>query len=232
MGSVCLLIGWEEDVGCVISCVHSWLCKETVWGRVEIPPIVPSFPQPAQTRSAFGDELSIPAWPGWVSQSRWHFPQSRPSKARPASVPVWLPSLAMEDERFEVPENVKVITNASHAQIFPHAACVVTHAGHGTVMRALANGVSLVCLPMGRDQNDNAAKIVLYNAGLGLSPKSSPNKIAKAVRKVLETPSFHDHAKKLGEQIVADAQNGNLVSSLETIANYHSAAPRRSDDSL
>ena len=33
----------------------------------------------------------------------------------------------------------------------------MTHGGHGTVVRALAAGVSLVVLPHGRDQADNAA---------------------------------------------------------------------------
>ena len=43
--------------------------------------------------------------------------------------------------------------------MFPDAAAVVTHAGHGTIMRALAHGIPLLCLPMGRDQDDNAARV-------------------------------------------------------------------------
>jgi len=37
--------------------------------------------------------------------------------------------------------------------VFPLADLVITHAGHGTLMRALSHGLPLVCLPMGRDQN-------------------------------------------------------------------------------
>ena len=44
----------------------------------------------------------------------------------------------------------------------------VTHCGHGTVMKSLAAGVPMVCIPMGRDQNDNAARIVHHGAGLRL----------------------------------------------------------------
>ena len=40
-----------------------------------------------------------------------------------------------------------------------HAAAVVTHGGHGTVIKALAAGVPMVVLPHGRDQLDNAVRV-------------------------------------------------------------------------
>src|SRR5690606_8028370 len=58
-----------------------------------------------------------------------------------------------------VPAIVTVVESVSHAAVLPRAPAVGTHAGNGTVMRAWAAGVPLVCLPMGRDQNDNAAKV-------------------------------------------------------------------------
>ena len=45
--------------------------------------------------------------------------------------------------------------------MLPHAALVVTHAGWQTINAALADGVPLVCVPDGRDQPDNAARVVL-----------------------------------------------------------------------
>ena len=59
-------------------------------------------------------------------------------------------------------------------QVLPQAAAVVTHAGLGTVHAALAHGLPLVCLPIGRDQPDNAARVEWHGAGLRLSPKSPP----------------------------------------------------------
>src|SRR5262249_2059565 len=70
-------------------------------------------------------------------------------------------------------DNVHVCASAPHGELLKEAAAVVTHAGHGTVIRALAAGVPLVCLPMGRDQNDNAARVVFHGAGVRVSPAAS-----------------------------------------------------------
>src|SRR6185312_7135694 len=56
-------------------------------------------------------------------------------------------------------KNVHVCASAPHSQILKEAAVVVTHCGHGTVVRTLAAGVPMVCMPMGRDQNENAARV-------------------------------------------------------------------------
>lgn len=125
--------------------------------------------------------------------------------------------LAMENEKFIAQQNVKVIAGASHADIFPHADCVITHAGHGTVMRALANGVPMVCLPMGRDQGDNAAKVEYHKAGIRLSAKSDPDKIANAVRKVLININYKKQARIIGDKILQDSKNGNIVLELKKI---------------
>ncbi len=125
--------------------------------------------------------------------------------------------LAMEEETFVTDENVKVITNASHTQIFPDASCVITHAGHGTVMRALVNSAPLVCLPMGRDQGDNAAKVAYHGAGIKLSAKASSTKISKAVLKILSVPDYKENAASLGAKIKSDAEHESIVSALESL---------------
>ena len=79
---------------------------------------------------------------------------------------------ALDAQRFHAPANVVVRAAAPHSAVFAQADAVITHAGHGTVIRALACGVPLVCLPMGRDQNDNAARVVARGVGLRLSPKA------------------------------------------------------------
>jgi len=56
-----------------------------------------------------------------------------------------------------------------HGAILPHAAAVVTHGGHSTIMAALADGVPLVRMPMGRDQNANAERIAALGAGRAIS---------------------------------------------------------------
>jgi MGT family glycosyltransferase len=82
------------------------------------------------------------------------------------------PSIPLD--AIEAPANVTVVERAPHREVLRHASAVVTHAGHGTVIKALAAGVPVVALPLGRDQLDNAARVAHHGAGLRLKPKASP----------------------------------------------------------
>jgi MGT family glycosyltransferase len=123
----------------------------------------------------------------------------------------------MARERFDVPPNVVVVATAPHARVFPDAAAVVTHAGHGTIMRALAHGLPLLCLPMGRDQDDNAARVVHRGVGLRLRRSASPPRIAAAIRRLLHEPTFRAHAERLGCIIRDDAAADRAVAELEAV---------------
>lgn len=125
---------------------------------------------------------------------------------------------SMSNERFQAANNIEIKSSCSHSKVLPSASAVVTHAGHGTVMAALSNGLPLVCLPMGRDQIDNAARIVRHGAGLKLSPKAKPREIALAIRRVLNEPEFARNAMRLREHILADVGANRAVLELEQIA--------------
>jgi len=124
---------------------------------------------------------------------------------------------SMAGDRFDVPENVVTVASASHARVFPHAAAVVTHAGHGTVMRALVNGVPLLCLPMGRDQDDNAARVVARGLGLRLKASARAPRVADAVRRLLDEPGFAARAREIGRTIAGEAAADLGVRELEEV---------------
>ena len=96
---------------------------------------------------------------------------------------------------------------------------LLTHGGHGTVMKGLVAGVPIVCMPTGRDQPDNAARLTHRGAGLKISKKASPAKIAAAVRQVLDDPSFRTAAARLGDQLRAEADSGAALAELEALAS-------------
>lgn len=112
------------------------------------------------------------------------------------------PALAPDAVRSSAP-NVACVPVFPHARVLPHARAVVTHAGHGTVIKALGHGVPLVCLPMGRDQMDNAARVVARGAGLRVAPTAAPNEIRTAVSRVLTEEAFREAARRLGDAIAA-----------------------------
>ena len=115
--------------------------------------------------------------------------------------------------------NVEVIQSAPHGPILREASLAITHCGHGTVMKALAHGVPMVCIPMGRDQNDTAARVVHHGAGVRLSPRSSAARIAAAVREVLDDPRFRENAQRMSRAIAEEARTTDVVAELEAVVN-------------
>lgn len=124
---------------------------------------------------------------------------------------------AMARGRFRVPPNVVSLAAAPHGQVFPHADAVVTHAGHGTVMRALANGLPLLCFPMGRDQDDNAARVTARGCGLRLKRSAKPAVIAGAVEQVLAESAYRRNAERMSRIILKDARAERGVAELENL---------------
>jgi UDP:flavonoid glycosyltransferase YjiC (YdhE family) len=56
------------------------------------------------------------------------------------------------------PANARVERTLSHAAALERASLLVSHAGHGSVMKALWHGVPMVLVPWGRDQPGVAAR--------------------------------------------------------------------------
>ncbi len=102
---------------------------------------------------------------------------------------------AIDGAALKAPANVAVMARAPHRDVLEYAALVVTHGGHGTVMKALAAGVPMVLLPHGRDQADNAVRVTTRGAGVALKRSAAPSAIAAAVRRVLQNASYRAAAR-------------------------------------
>jgi MGT family glycosyltransferase len=122
------------------------------------------------------------------------------------------------------PPNVQVLRAAPHREVLEHAAVAITHCGHGTTMKALAHGVPLVCVPMGRDQLDVAARVVARGAGVRVRAKASPAKLAAAVRRVLDDPTYREGAQRLQRAIAEETEHDRAVEALEALARAPIAA--------
>jgi UDP:flavonoid glycosyltransferase YjiC (YdhE family) len=118
------------------------------------------------------------------------------------------------------PENVHVARFVPHSKVLPEATAVVTHAGLGTVHAALAHGLPLVCLPIGRDQPDNARRVEWHGAGLRLSPKSSSDAIRAGVEKVLGDPSFTTSARRLAAAFAEERPAERALRALEALPGH------------
>jgi UDP:flavonoid glycosyltransferase YjiC (YdhE family) len=137
------------------------------------------------------------------------------------------PNLNMAD--FRAPANVHVLQSAPHDAVMKEVSLVVTQGGHGTVSRALINGLPQLILPNGRDQGDNAARVEANEVGLRLPPTASEAEIAAAVRRLIEEPHFRNAARRLGDAVAADIDASRLVREMEAIVSARVAPAMRED---
>ena len=86
------------------------------------------------------------------------------------------------------------------------ASLVITHAGHGSVVKALAAGVPLICMPQGRDQRHHTTRVVSAGAGIALSRRAAPAAIRVAVHHVLTHPSYRTNAQALDDAFASEAR--------------------------
>ena len=82
-------------------------------------------------------------------------------------------------------------------------------------MRGLGAGVPLLCIPMGRDQNDNAIRVTHRGAGIALSANPSTEEIAAGVQALLEDPRYRANAERLGARIRFEYEHSTAVDNLE-----------------
>ena len=104
------------------------------------------------------------------------------------------------DRPIQVPSNAVLVEWVSYSQVMPQASLVICHGGHGTVARALAEGVPVLTSPAAGDMNETAARITW--AGVGLSVRWSltgPRAIRWAVSELLGDPSYRKRAQSIAE---------------------------------
>ncbi|WP_419255501.1 glycosyltransferase [Caulobacter sp. ErkDOM-YI] len=123
----------------------------------------------------------------------------------------------LDPSQFPAPDNVIVVRSAPHEALLDETAVFVTHAGHGSTLRPLMAGVPLLCMPMGRDQHDNAARVVARDAGLRLSPDASVEAIMAAITALLEDVRYGQAAAALGAAIQADRDDRSAATLLELL---------------
>ena len=125
---------------------------------------------------------------------------------------------AFDPAAIRAPANVSVRRWVRHADVLPSCSAVLTHGGHGTVIKALTAGVPLVVAPLGRDQPDNAARVVHAGAGLRVSRKASAADLRNALARVLEEPRFRAAARRMAATLAAERDEGLVVDELERTA--------------
>ena len=123
----------------------------------------------------------------------------------------------LEPSEVDVPEGVVVEQFVPHEAILPEAALVVAHGGTGTLLAALAAGVPVLSLPLGRDQPANAHRLEQLGLGCALDREASVAEIDAVVTAMLGSEALRARVRKFASALGAYDENG-AASTLEALA--------------
>lgn len=112
--------------------------------------------------------------------------------------------------RITVPPNARTVAFATHGPLMDRASFVVNHAGYGTVMRALTHGIGVLCITgqaddqrvIAFDQPRTADFVEEHRVGVNVPAKASAEEIRDAAQALLDDPSYHANARRLGDLVV------------------------------
>lgn len=123
----------------------------------------------------------------------------------------------LDPKDFPSAPHVVVVKSAPHAQILPDCAVSVTHAGHASTVGPLMAGAPVLCMPMGRDQHENAIRAAARGAGIMLNQFASPAEIKTALEALLSQPSYRKAARELGDAIRRDIEHHDAEDRIEAL---------------
>jgi UDP:flavonoid glycosyltransferase YjiC (YdhE family) len=103
-----------------------------------------------------------------------------------------------------VPANTRLVDWVSYSRTMADCRVVVCHAGHGTLVRALASGCAVVAAPAVGDMNENAARADWAGAGVRIPRRFvSPRSVRLAVERALSESSIEAKAHELAGWMTA-----------------------------
>jgi MGT family glycosyltransferase len=102
------------------------------------------------------------------------------------------------------PANVRVAQYVPQSLLLRHCDLVVSHAGSGSVVGALAHGLPMVLLPIGADQPLNAARCIALDIARVLDPfEATSADVASATEEVLADVRYRRNAQRVQAEIAA-----------------------------
>ena len=117
-----------------------------------------------------------------------------------------------------IPSNNRVERFIPQAELLPSCAAVVHHGGAGTTFGALSHGLPQLIIPQGADNFEHAAMCETAGATLTLRPGEAISvAIARAVRRLLDEPSFAAASRRAAAEIAAMPGPTEVADTLRTL---------------
>jgi MGT family glycosyltransferase len=116
----------------------------------------------------------------------------------------------------EVPDHVYLSDYVPHSTVLADSRLVISHAGHGIVMKALYHGVPMVLVPWGRDQPGVAARAeALGVATVIRRDECNGASVTQAVRRILNDARYTERVRAISKRLQAEDAVGVACAELE-----------------
>ena len=126
-----------------------------------------------------------------------------------------------------VPANARLVDWVSYSRTMPACAAVITHAGHGTLVRALTSGCPVVAVPHAGDMAENAARADWAKVGVRLPWRLlSPTSLRLAVRRALSEPDLARRAAEIARWAAVHDGSTRAAELVEAFARSRQSASR------
>jgi UDP:flavonoid glycosyltransferase YjiC (YdhE family) len=103
-----------------------------------------------------------------------------------------------------IPANATVERFVPQAEVLPRCSLIVTHAGSGSLLGALAHGVPMLAVPHAADQFENAAAASVAGAARVVMPDElSDSAVRDAATSLLADAAYRDAARGIAAEIAA-----------------------------
>ncbi len=134
---------------------------------------------------------------------------------RPVRVLLTAPAHPLDDLG-PIPANARLESFVPHSQVLQRACLSISHAGHGIVSKSLYYGVPMVLVPWDRDQPGVAFRAARVGTAEVVPREALTEKrLAEAIAKVLETPSYRHEAVRFAERLQAQDTIGTACDLIE-----------------
>jgi UDP:flavonoid glycosyltransferase YjiC (YdhE family) len=116
------------------------------------------------------------------------------------------------------PANVRVERFIRQSSVLPHCDLVISHAGSGSVLGALAHGLPSVLIPLGADQPWNAARCEELGVAKVLDAmQATPEGVRMAVSQMLNNETARRNAERMRDEIQALPEPAQAITWIEEL---------------
>lgn len=122
------------------------------------------------------------------------------------------------EELGKIPENARFAGYIPHSKVLERSRLVISHAGHGIVLKALYYGVPMVLVPWGRDQPGVAARAeALGVATVVPRDRFDDASVARAVRLLLDDPRYTETVRAVSRRLQSEDSVGTACAHVEAL---------------